>query len=112
MNERARRRWTACQRPVGRSKVTGGVNEQQLRDDYDDRMAHGHHDDNDENYRRTRGGGGTPARPVQRSVFECANAVPALHDMADDVSQCRQHRNIRERRDKRNNIIIYVFKML
>lgn len=78
---------------------------QQLRDDYDDRTAHGRHSDNDENERRTRGGGGTPARPVQRSVFERANAVSALHDMADGVSQCRQYRNTRERRDKLINII-------
>jgi len=58
-----------------------------------------------------RGGNGTPARPVQRSVFERANAMPALLNMADGVSQCRQYRNTHERRDKRNNVI-YVFKVL
>jgi len=91
-----------------------GENGQQLRDEYDDRMAHGRHGDNDGNEHAARGGGGTPARPVQRSVFERANAVPALHDMADGGSQCRQYRNTHERRDKRNNIIIiiYVFKVL
>jgi len=38
-------------------------------------------------------GGGTARRTVQRSVFEPANAVPALQDMADCVPQCRQYRN-------------------